>query len=98
MTEAEANIKRRMGQQKNNGNARMDAYLQKVGTEIREGKGTYIWLDGSTYDGYFKDSKTTGFGRDDVLKNTGFAQEIQDLRTYKYRIQILKLQDENYRI
>ncbi len=34
--EAEAKMQQRMGQQKNDGSARMESYLKKVGTEIRE--------------------------------------------------------------
>ncbi len=34
-----------------------------IGTEIRQGKGTYILPDGSMYEGYWRDNKQNGAGR-----------------------------------
>lgn len=32
-------------------------------SNIREGRGTQVWPDGSMYEGYWKDNRTTGRGR-----------------------------------
>lgn len=34
-----------------------------VGTEIKQGKGKFLWPDGSVYEGYWKDGKANGKGR-----------------------------------
>lgn len=34
-----------------------------VGTQIREGRGTQVWPDGSIYEGYWKNNQTQGLGR-----------------------------------
>ena len=34
-----------------------------VGSEIRQGKGTQTWPDGSMYEGYWADNKANGKGR-----------------------------------
>lgn len=34
-----------------------------VGSEIRQGKGTQTWPDGSMYEGYWSENKANGQGR-----------------------------------
>jgi len=35
----------------------------RVGTDIREGHGVYVWQDGATYEGYFVNNTNYGKGR-----------------------------------
>ena len=34
-----------------------------INTQIREGRGTQVWVDGSFYEGWWKDNKANGKGR-----------------------------------
>ena len=38
-------------------------WLRNATPEVRTGRGTQIWPDGSMYEGYWVDSKATGRGR-----------------------------------
>ena len=49
---------------KENGNSLQQLTNNRiVDSEVRDGRGIQIWLDGSRYEGYWKNNKANGYGR-----------------------------------
>lgn len=46
-----------------NGSKYEGEWLKTSGEEVRDGRGVLIWLDGSRYEGYWRDNQANGRGR-----------------------------------